>query len=168
MAEQQIMILMRGIPGSGKSTRAEALKQIISSKKRDAVVLSTDDFWYKDDPDIYAWDAKKIGEAHKWNQNRALQHIRFGHNVIIDNTNLDTFAIAPYIDIALKHNVKLYLHTVETPVETCIERQADRPEDRRVPEETIRRMAEKLSKEIDLTQEIEKAKIRNQIRSQLN
>jgi predicted kinase len=169
--EKQIMIIMRGIPGSGKSTAANELKQVLLAVgAREVGIFSTDDFWYREKSGIYDWDAKKIGVAHNWNQTRVKNAIAAGMHVIVDNTNLDGFALMPYFDMAARYDLDVIMHTVDTPVETCIERQKDRPEDRRVPENVIRDMHDKLIRNKDKTVESElaKAKIRSQIRSQLN
>ena len=167
--EKQIMIIMRGIPGSGKSTAANTLKQVLTAVgSRKVGIFSTDDFWYRDG--VYDWDAKKIGAAHCCNQTRVKNAITNGMHVIVDNTNLDGFAMMPYFDMAVAADLDVILHTVDTPVETCIERQKERSDDRKVPEHVIRDMHDKLTRNQDITVEsqLNKARIRSQLRSQLS
>ena len=81
------LVLMRGLPGSGKSTLAREIAG------RDAgIILSTDDFFiqHKDGPGgAYKFDARRLGEAHEWNQVRCHQAMRERQGlIIIDNTNL--------------------------------------------------------------------------------
>ena len=52
--KKRILIIVRGLPGSGKSTFAELLGDII---------CTTDDFHMKDGK--YCWTAEKAGAAHK-------------------------------------------------------------------------------------------------------
>lgn len=165
------MILVRGIPGSGKSTAAKTFKQVLDAiSTREVEIFSTDDFWYQENSSVYNWDASKLGKAHSWNQSRTARAIYDGKHVIIDNTNIDQFAMQPYFDMAVKNDLDVMIHVVETPVEVCIERQKERPEDRRVPEDAIRAMHERLAKSLNVTvsSELSKAKIRSQIRSQLS
>lgn len=163
------MVLMRGVPGSGKSTIANAMAVMLRPpyfKDGEAVVYSTDDYWYRNS-EVYAWDEAKVAEAHEWNQDRVRLAVAEGKHVVVDNTNLDSFALAPYFDIALEYGLKVYIHTVNTPIDECIQRQAGRTEDRRVSEDVIRRMAEKLaSNNPTVETEMNKAKIRSQLRSQ--
>lgn len=169
--EKQMMIIIRGVPGSGKSTAAQTFKAVLEAIGKRAVgIFSTDDFWYSGDPAVYNWDANKLKTAHSWNQNRVKCAVMNGDHVIIDNTNVDGFAMMPYFDIAAAHDLDVMIHLVDTPIETCIDRQNDRTEDRRVPEDAIRNMHNRLSasKDLNAEGELQKAKIRTQIRSQKN
>jgi predicted kinase len=139
------LIIMRGIPGSGKSTVAQGL-----ADKLDARVFSTDDYWYREDPMVYKWDADKIGEAHQWNQDRTESAMKVGYDVIIDNTNLDQYAADPYIKLAKQYGYRISVVTVDTDIKTCIERNHARKPDRRVPDDVVLRMHEKLRANIIL------------------
>ncbi|KAJ7995138.1 hypothetical protein DPEC_G00241450 [Dallia pectoralis] len=59
-----VLILMRGAPGSGKSTRARELLSTGSN----GLVLSTDDYFSQENG--YLYDPGLLGEAHNWNQIR--------------------------------------------------------------------------------------------------
>ncbi len=166
-----MMILMRGVPGSGKSTAARILQKVMQTVgTRPCEIFSTDDYWYREQSGVYNWNPSKVGAAHSWNQARVKQAIADGKHVIVDNTNVSGYALMPYFDIALQNDLDVLIHMVDTPVETCIKRQNERPEDRRVPENVIRDMHDKLSRSMNITveSELEKAKLRSQIRSQLN
>lgn len=94
------MYIMRGLPGSGKSTLARAI-----AKNRHHV-YSTDDYWGEG----YKFDYELLEMAHKWNQERVASALSCGiNNIVIDNTNVDTRAIKPYIDMAKKHNYSIIL-----------------------------------------------------------
>ncbi len=85
---QKKLIIMRGLPWTGKSFRA---KQIVSEKST-GLILSTDEYWYKinfpDRPDEYSFNRNLLGAAHKWNQLRAQRAIDIGEPlIVIDNTN---------------------------------------------------------------------------------
>lgn len=92
---EKILVIMRGVPGSGKSYLAHQLKE-------NGVVLSTDDYFINYQGQ-YVFDRNLLGAAHEWNQKRANKELKAGTSpVIIDNTNLETWEIQPYIIMALR------------------------------------------------------------------
>lgn len=101
------LIILRGLPGSGKSTKAKEL--VVSYVKfgiRSIVICSTDDFFMT--PDGYKFEGSKIRIAHEWNQTRARSCIGIGVEVvIIDNTNTTTKEMAPYIKMAEENNYEI-------------------------------------------------------------
>ena len=85
---QKKLIILRGLPFCGKSYTAKEL----ASKNTDAIILSTDEYWYKinkpDKPEEYSFSPRFLGDAHNWNQQRAHRLIEQGSPyLIIDNTN---------------------------------------------------------------------------------
>lgn len=92
---EKILIIMRGVPGTGKSYLARQLRG-------NGVVLSTDDFFINYQGQ-YVFDRYRLPEAHEWNQKRADQKVRAGTNpVVIDNTNLEVWEMQPYVMMALR------------------------------------------------------------------
>ncbi|XP_036982368.2 NEDD4-binding protein 2-like 2 isoform X6 [Artibeus jamaicensis] len=61
---QKLLILLRGLPGSGKTT----LSRILLGQSRDGIVFSTDDYFHHQDG--YRYNVNQLGDAHDWNQNR--------------------------------------------------------------------------------------------------
>jgi len=104
-ASQKKLIIMRGISGSGKSTKAKELGA-------DGVVLGSDDFWGED----YNFDRSKIGEAHEWNQNRVREALSNGISpVVVDNTNTQFWEMKPYVEMALEHGYEIEFEEPDTP-----------------------------------------------------
>lgn len=58
-----VMVILRGCPGSGKTTLAQ---QIVGDT---GVILSSDDYFQRGNR--YEFDHNKLGEAHEWNQTRS-------------------------------------------------------------------------------------------------
>jgi NEDD4-binding protein 2 len=84
------MVVMRGVSGSGKSTRAKELG-------RGGIVLSSDDFFGPG----YAFDKDKVPEAHVWNQQRAVEAMQAGISpIVVDNTNTQAWEMRPYVEAA--------------------------------------------------------------------
>lgn len=149
--------LMRGIPGSGKSTIARRITEL------DIDIMSTDDYWYLPGPPNrgeYKFDIREIEAAHIWNQDRVNRRISHGAGpCIVDNTNITTHAVAPYFDMAVKYGCTISILTVDTPLEECIRRNLLRSKDRQVPESAIRRMHAQMGF-MSAEQELYKAKAR--------
>uniref|UniRef100_A0A286XY37 NEDD4 binding protein 2 like 2 n=1 Tax=Cavia porcellus TaxID=10141 RepID=A0A286XY37_CAVPO len=61
---QKLLILLRGLPGSGKTT----LSRILLGQSRDGIVFSTDDYFHHQDG--YKYNVNQLSDAHDWNQNR--------------------------------------------------------------------------------------------------
>lgn len=89
--------IMRGIPGSGKSTWAKA-----SMKSGDKKV-SADDYFMWDDG-IYRFDPSRIGHAHSYCLATFTQiitgYVEDSYDVYVDNTNISAWEIAPYYQLA--------------------------------------------------------------------
>lgn len=124
------VIVMRGIPGAGKSTWA-------GENYPEAIICSADSYFMTYDG--YKFDRNKLSEAHKscmYNflmivQNKNLQDC----TVIVDNTNVKTWEFMGYIQVAqaLGHEVEVVY--LETPPEEAHKRNVHG-----VPEETVFRM----------------------------
>ncbi|XP_045690096.1 NEDD4-binding protein 2 isoform X1 [Phyllostomus hastatus] len=97
-----ILVLLRGLPGSGKSFLARTLQEDNPS----GIILSTDDYFYINGR--YQFDVKYLGEAHEWNQNRAKEAFEKKVSpIIIDNTNLQAWEMKPYVALSQKHEYKV-------------------------------------------------------------
>lgn len=93
---------MSGVPGSGKSYLANKLHNKAIKEGLSSVILSTDNFFMVDGE--YKWTGSFIGEAHKWCQGLFyLELFKGTDQIIVDNTNLATWQIIPYIDSAINH-----------------------------------------------------------------
>jgi predicted kinase len=102
----KVLILMRGLPSSGKSTRAKELSLGDSS-----IICSTDDYWGKTKEEYLAnWSLEKLGVAHGWcRKNARMLMQRQSPLVIVDNTNTVFREMMPYFDMAVQYqyNVKI-------------------------------------------------------------
>ncbi|XP_058132960.1 NEDD4-binding protein 2-like 2 isoform X2 [Dasypus novemcinctus] len=106
---QKLLILLRGLPGSGKTT----LSRVLLAQSRDGIVFSTDDYFHHQDG--YSYNVTQLGDAHDWNQNRAKQAIAQGISpVIIDNTNTQAWEMKPYVEMAIGKGYRVEFHEPET------------------------------------------------------
>jgi predicted kinase len=103
------MILLRGVSGSGKSTRAELLKdQLKFHTGIDAVVCSADSFRHTGPNGEYVFDASMNGVVHAMAQEKAKKAIEDNKHVISDNTNTLQWEMDKYIKMAKEAGYEIY------------------------------------------------------------
>jgi hypothetical protein len=99
--------IMRGIPGSGKSTKAKSLAPAEN-------IFSTDEYWMVDGE--YQFDFNRLGLAHRWNEDRAADAMSRGVTpIVIDNTNVKVKAFQAYLDMAAKYKYTVEIVMPDTP-----------------------------------------------------
>ncbi|XP_042667975.1 NEDD4-binding protein 2 isoform X2 [Centrocercus urophasianus] len=105
----QVLVLLRGVPGSGKSY----LARMILEDNPGGVILSTDDYFYKCGK--YHYDARCLGEAHEWNRKRAKEAFEMKISpIIIDNTNIQAWEMKPYVALAQQFKYKVMFREPDT------------------------------------------------------
>jgi NEDD4-binding protein 2 len=130
------LIIMRGLPGSGKSTKAQLLVG-------DGKIYATDDYWGDD----YAFDRARIGEAHEWNQQRVHEAIVAGVSpIVVDATNMQMWEMQPYVEFANAFNYDISFHESDAPWKFDAEELAQRNR-HGVPIEIIKQMLMNWEKE---------------------
>ena len=130
------VIVMRGVPGSGKST-------YVKQNYPNAFVVSADHFFEKGGK--YQFDPRKLGQAHGEclkNFTEAIRSCSPDAVIVVDNTNTTNAEMAPYAALALAygHNLK----TVMLQTMACIAAQRNQ---HGVPEATVERMSDTLRNE---------------------
>ncbi len=99
------LILMRGLSGSGKSTKAESFG---------GKVFSTDDFFMVDGE--YQFDFSVIAQAHQWNELRTFNAMENGTPVVVvDNTNTQFWQMKSYVKKAIELGYEIEFALPETP-----------------------------------------------------
>jgi NEDD4-binding protein 2 len=132
----KVLILMRGVSGSGKSTYAKRIQE-----ERGGVIYSTDDFFMKDGE--YQFDGSQIGRNHERNQQRTAEAMRMGINlIIIDNTNTQRWEMKPYVQMADEHNYTIEIVELsDIDFDTIMERQGQRADQNKaLSAEIVKRM----------------------------
>lgn len=128
------MWIMRGVPGSGKTHKAEQIK----AEHQDAMIYSTDDFFMVDGR--YTFNPKKLPEYHAANQKRARTACQNGvGHVIIDNTHVQAWEAREYVRAAMDYGYRVRFVEADTPwakdAEVCAARNQHG-----VPLDAIKRM----------------------------
>ncbi|CDQ86635.1 unnamed protein product [Oncorhynchus mykiss] len=103
-----VLILMRGAPGSGKSTLSRELLSTGSSG------LSTEDYFSLEEG--YPYDPSLLGAAHYWNQNRGwlIASCKRCSPVIIDKTNMQAWEMKPYVKLGLARGYSINFNEPHT------------------------------------------------------
>ncbi len=103
------LILLRGLPGCGKTTLANLL-----SENGKYPVLSVDDFFTDASTGNYNFEFDKNHIAYKTCEQNTLAKVKAGvEKIFIANTFTHQWEMQPYIDIANKHQYMLFVITVE-------------------------------------------------------
>lgn len=132
------MLLLCGLPGSGKSTERD--RWLAEDPKHRQVINYDDlrDFLYGP---FWKWNRKEEDEMKAYALNHARSLLELGCSVVIDNCNLNDRARAPWMKLAAEFGVAVEIFEIDTPLEECIRRDAKREGKRRVGRAVIERMA---------------------------
>lgn len=89
------LVLIRGLPGSGKTTMASVLT-LIGYRHFEA------DMFFEVDG-RYQYDAVRIQEAHAWCQKMTRQSLERGENVVVSNTFTNFREMQPYVAMGARN-----------------------------------------------------------------
>ena len=130
--------IVRGVPGSGKSTLVAEMAESSRQVGLECTVCSADHFHMVNGE--YRFDPRKIGEAHATCLAKAIQAMRDGIDlVIVDNTFIHRWEWMNYASIGYALGCRVQVVQVvptEEQLAVCAARNVHG-----VPEEVIRRMA---------------------------
>lgn len=105
------LILLRGLPGSGKTTLAKIILQLRSTDEPE--VLSADDF-FEDKEGEYNFDPTKLKEAHNYCQFRCSERMRQQKaKIVVANTFTQEWEMHEYIKMAERYNYRVHTVIVE-------------------------------------------------------
>lgn len=115
MIPNKVLIIIRGVSGSSKTTFAKFLL----SKSIGTKDWSEADFYMLDDKGNYSFDCKKLGYAHKSCQRDIREAMeRDVELIIISNTNSTEKEVAPYLEMAKDHKYSVFSLIMENRNET--------------------------------------------------
>jgi len=121
----QKLIIVRGLPGSGKSTFAFGI-QLANTAVVEADMFHTIDGKYVYKPEM-------AGHAHEWCQAQVAWHLNLGHDVIVANTFITMRTVVPYYELAQEFGASISIKTMTGKFGSV----------HNVPEEVMEQMAEK-------------------------
>lgn len=107
-----VLILVRGLPGSGKSSFAKLIWS-------DYVICEADKFFY-DKEGNYKFDGSKLKEAHAWCKNEVETFMKdhqanqqFYPEIVVSNTFTQEWEMEDYFKLAEKYGYKVVSLIVE-------------------------------------------------------
>lgn len=96
------LILLRGLPGAGKSTFAKTLG---------GIHIEADQFFMENGE--YKFDASKLKQAHEHCRTSTEGWMVEGHNIVVSNTFTTSKEMQPYYELAEKYGYQVYSLIVE-------------------------------------------------------
>lgn len=127
---QQEILILKGLPGSGKSTFAQELVSGNPGWRR----VNKDDLRKM----FGGYKPKHEKEILNWRDTIIEGSLNDGWNVVVDDTNFHPKHEACIRAIAAKYKAKVEVHFIDTPLDECIRRDARREEP--VGEKVIKKM----------------------------
>jgi hypothetical protein len=105
------LILLRGLPGSGKSSLGEIILYCPGSNSPD--VLSADNFFI-DDKGNYNFDATKIKQAHNDCQQKCAERMKLEiSRIVVANTFTEKWEMDSYYEMAERYKYRVHTVIVE-------------------------------------------------------
>lgn len=126
------LYLIRGIPGSGKSTFASLL--FMSGIVQQAV--EADDYFMRPDGS-YVFDPAQLGAAHSHCQQKTREYLSLGYSVAVSNTSTTESEVDVYAKIAERYGAQF--------ISIIMENRHGSSNVHSVPQEAINRMKQRFS-----------------------
>ena len=108
----QILIIVRGIPGSGKSTFA---KEIVKMFPDDSVHWESDMFFMHNG--VYCWKPNKVNLAHRWCQQKVEKSFDAADIVVVSNTFTTESEMKSYLDFVKENGISVQIVRMENRFE---------------------------------------------------
>ena len=125
------LIILRGIPGSGKSTVADILAEGVFNH----TICCADDY-FTNDEGVYNWYPSGIKKAHEASQLKCREAMERGESrVIVANTNTTEKEMKPYNDMANEFGYRV--------ISLIVENRANTTNIHNVPESTLKKMCDR-------------------------
>ena len=126
------LVLVRGLPGSGKSTYVKKLNILASQH------IEADMFFINHTTGAYEFDREKLRAAHDWCKDHVRLGLKSGKDMWCSNTFTTISELRPYFQIAKECGAELVVLTMHGSFESI----------HNVPEETLKRMRARFTNDL--------------------
>lgn len=125
---ERVIVIVRGVPGSGKTTFAELIGRAIC----------TADDYHTDRKGSYNWKPENVGKAHAWCQRKCERFLKKGITpIIVANTSTTERELKPYYDLARRYGYQVF--------SVIVENRHGGENTHGVPEETLEKMEKRFN-----------------------
>jgi predicted kinase len=107
------LILVRGLPGSGKSTFAHAIWN-------NYAICEADQYFINKETGEYVFDGSKIKDAHAWCKEQVETRMKdnqvnpqFYTEIVVSNTFTQEWEMEPYVQLAKQYGYMVFTFIVE-------------------------------------------------------
>ncbi len=109
---EKILILLRGVPGSGKSTMA---RRIVDETPNGAAIHFEADMYFSRTGE-YVFDPAALPEAHGWCQESVLNALKNPaiETVVVSNTFIKRWEVEPYLKMAKELGINVVIRRMTT------------------------------------------------------
>lgn len=90
------LIIIRGLCGSGKSTKAKQIVENMASIGEDVLHVEAD-MYFIDIRGEYIFNARDLGKAHSWCKSKVENALLNGYDVVVSNTFTTIKELIPYL-----------------------------------------------------------------------
>ena len=122
------LIIIRGVPGSGKSTQAKKFLESFNSENIPAKHFEADMFFMRNGK--YKWNPMLCGKAHQWCFDKVFNAFETSDVVIVSNTFVTNNELIKYVDEAKARGYEITVYRMDNEFQNQHE----------VPEATIQKM----------------------------
>jgi len=102
MESQHVLIIIRGLPGSGKSTFGQSI-----TLSGEVPPCHSADFFMTDPNGVYHFDPSKLKMAHEFCQEAVRSALFYGESVAVANTFTQRWEMEPYLLMAAEHEARV-------------------------------------------------------------
>ena len=108
---EQSLVIIRGLPGSGKSPLARKL-----NLHRQYIHVEADMWWHRNEARTYDFNRELLPHAHRWSKQTVESFLAVGHDVIVSNTNLTFKEAQDYVHFAKLLYLNIVVYTMDLDV----------------------------------------------------